>query len=78
MEKCLLGTCQHSSIKKIFLRPHEKSDDISMMIVKLFDDVPIQEVDESGQAKTQKDLVVFQVSLSTFTSLLQSKLGNFI
>ena len=55
---CLLGDCNECGPHRLQLCPKEVCNDEFVILVKIFEDIEIENYDEEGNKKKRKDLIV--------------------
>lgn len=76
--RCLLGECPRCGVRKLSFCPYEIAIDSKEVVVKIFKDVGIGQVNAEGKEKKRKDLAVERMKSSTFILLFSDHLKSFV
>lgn len=68
-KRCLLGECPRCGVRKLSFCPYEIATDSREVVVKIFKDVGIGQVNTKGKEKKRKDLAMERMKSATFIHL---------
>lgn len=77
-KRCLLGECPRCGVRKLSFCPYEIATDSREVVVKIFKDVGIGQVNTKGKEKKRKDLAMERMKSATFIHLFSDHLKSFV